>query len=80
MTEEFKSVKSLDLTGLSCPMPIVKVSKAIKEINSGDILDALTSDPGALTDLPAWANTTGNEIVKTATEGANTRFFIKRTS
>lgn len=79
MTEEIKSIKSLDLTGLSCPLPIVKVSKAIKDISPGEVLDALTSDPGALTDFPAWAKTTGNEIVKTDAEGENTRFFIKRT-
>lgn len=77
MNEPIETVKSLDLTGLACPMPIVKVSKAIKEVNPGEIIDALTSDPGALTDFPAWARTSGNEIIKTETEGKNTRFFIK---
>ncbi len=77
MNDIIKTVTSLDLTGLSCPMPIVKVSKAIKELNPGEVLEALTSDPGALTDFPAWARTSGNEIVKTETEGKNTRFFIK---
>ncbi|RLC22350.1 MAG: response regulator SirA [Deltaproteobacteria bacterium] len=78
MNDTIQTVNSLNLTGLSCPMPIVKVSKAIKEVNQGEIIDALTSDPGALTDFPAWARTSGNEIIKTETEGENTRFFIKR--
>ncbi|THB81306.1 MAG: sulfurtransferase TusA family protein [Desulfobacteraceae bacterium] len=78
MNDEIKTVKSFDLTGLSCPMPIVKVSKAMKELNPGDIIDALTSDPGALTDFPAWAKTSGNDIVDTRPEGENTRFFIKK--
>ena len=78
MNDEVKTVQSFDLTGLSCPMPIVKVSKAMKELNTGDVIDALTSDPGALTDFPAWAKTSGNEIIKTGTEGSNTRFFIKK--
>ena len=78
MNDEVKTVQSFDLTGLSCPMPIVKVSKAMKDLNKGDVIDALTSDPGALTDFPAWAKTSGNEIVKTETEGSNTRFFIKK--
>ena len=59
-------------------MPILKVSKAAKEMNPGEVLEALTSDPGALTDFPAWARTSGNEIIKTETEGENTRFFIKK--
>ena len=78
MNNKIKTVQSLDLTGLSCPMPIVKVSKAAKEMDQGEVLEALTSDPGALTDFPAWARTSGNEIIKTETEGGNTRFFIKK--
>ena len=49
-------------------------------VNPGDVIEALTSDPGALTDFPAWAKTSGNEIVDTISEGNNTRFFIKKTS
>ncbi len=79
MSDSIEPVQTLDLTGLACPMPVVKISKAIKEINSGDVIEAITSDPGALTDFPAWARTSGNEIIKTDTEGSNTRFFIKRT-
>ena len=78
MNEELKAKESLDLTGLACPMPIVKVSKAMKKLESGEIIDALTSDPGALTDFPAWARTSGNEIIKTQAEGDNTRFYIKK--
>ena len=78
MNDTIQTVQSLDLTGLACPMPVVKVSKAVKEINAGEVIDALTSDPGALTDFPAWARTSGNEIIKTETEGSNTRFYIKK--
>ena len=78
MNEELKSKESLDLTGLACPMPIVKVSKAMKTLESGEVIDALTSDPGAITDFPAWGRTSGNEIVKTQAEGDNTRFYIKK--
>jgi tRNA 2-thiouridine synthesizing protein A len=80
MSEDIKVVKVLDLKGLACPMPVVKVSKGIKEIEVGQVLQAVTSDPGALTDFPAWAKTTGNEIIKTETEGKDTSFYIKRTA
>ncbi len=59
-------------------MPVVKVSEGIKEIKVGQVLQAVISDPGALTDIPAWASTSGNEIVKTETEGRETSFYIKR--
>ena len=80
MSEEISVAKVMDLKGLACPMPVVKVSKGIKEVQVGEILQAVTSDPGALTDFPAWARTSGNEIVKTETVGKETSFYIKRTA
>jgi tRNA 2-thiouridine synthesizing protein A len=78
MGADIKADRELDLKGLACPMPIVKVSKGIKEVEVGQILKAVTTDPGALTDFPAWAKTSGNEIVETVTEANETSFFIKR--
>jgi tRNA 2-thiouridine synthesizing protein A len=78
MGEEIKVQKVMDLKGLPCPMPVVKVSKGIKEIQVGEILEAVTTDPGALADFPAWARTSGNEIVKTEQGEGTIRFYIKR--
>jgi tRNA 2-thiouridine synthesizing protein A len=78
MSEEIKADKVMDLKGLPCPMPVVKISKGIKEVSVGQIVEAVTTDPGALSDFPAWARTSGNEILKTEQNGKETRFFIKR--
>ena len=78
MSEDFKVEKVLDLKGLACPMPVVKVSKGIKEVEVGQIIEAHTTDPGSLTDFPAWARTSGNEIVKTDQDSEIIKFFIKR--
>ena len=78
MSETINVDKVLDLKGLPCPMPVVKVSKGIKEVSVGQIIEAITTDPGALSDFPAWARTSGNEIVKTEQNGKETHFFIKR--
>jgi len=78
MDEDIKIEKTLDLKGMPCPMPVVKVSKGIKEIEVGQILLAETTDPGALADFPAWARTSGNEIIKTDQGGDSIRFYIKR--
>ena len=78
MSEELKADKSMDLKGMPCPMPVVKVSKGIKEIEVGQILEAVTTDPGSLSDFPAWARTSGNEIVKTDQDGDVIKFYIKR--
>ena len=78
MGNDVQVAKVLDLKGLACPMPVVKVSKGIKEIEVGEVIEAQTTDPGSLTDFPAWAKTSGNEILKTETEGKETSFYIKR--
>ena len=78
MSDDVQVAKVLDLKGLACPMPIVKVSKGIKEVAVGEVVEAQTTDPGSLTDFPAWAKTSGNELVKTEQEDKLIKFFIKR--
>jgi len=78
MSEEMKVSKTMDLKGLPCPQPVIKVSKGIKEIEVGQVLEAVTTDPGALSDFPAWARTSGNEILKTDQESGLVRFYIRR--
>ena len=78
MSEEIKADMVLDLKGLPCPMPVVKISKGIKEVEVGQVVEAVTSDPGSLADFPAWAKTSGNEILKTDQDNGEITFFIKR--
>ena len=80
MSENINVTKTLDLKGLACPMPVVKVSKGIKEIDVGQVLKAVTTDPGSLTDFPAWAKTSGNEILKSEQDGSEINFYIQRKS
>jgi len=78
MSEEIKADKVMDLKDLPCPMPVVKVSQGIKEIEKGQILEAIATDPGAMVDFPAWAKTSGNEIIKTVQGDGEFKFYIKR--
>lgn len=78
MSEDIKISKTFDLKGLACPMPVVKVSKGIKDVEVGDVIEAISTDPGSLTDIPAWARTTGNEVIKTEQDDKVIRFYIKR--
>ena len=78
MSDEIKVNKVMDLKGLPCPMPVVKISRGIKEVQIGQVIEAHTTDPGSLTDFPAWARTTGNEILKTEKSDKIFKFFIRR--
>ncbi len=78
MSDELKVDLKLDLKGLACPLPVVRVGKAIKDVPVGGVIEAVATDPGALADFPAWAKTSGNEILKTERNGAELTFYIKR--
>lgn len=78
MNEEIKVDKVMDLKGLPCPMPIVKISKGIKDVEVDQVIEAVTTDPGSLADFPAWAKTSGNEILKTVQDNTVIKFYIKR--
>ncbi|TDL78846.1 sulfurtransferase TusA family protein [Peribacillus frigoritolerans] len=70
--------KVLDAKGLACPMPIVKTKKAMNELETGQILEVLTTDKGAKNDLTAWAASTGNEMVDMKEEDNVFVFYIKK--
>ena len=78
MSEE--PAKTIDLRGLSCPMPILKTKKEIKTIEIGEVLAVLASDPGAKEDFPRWAKRTNNELLKVEDKGDYMIFYIKRNS
>ncbi|NOQ95482.1 MAG: response regulator SirA [Desulfobacterales bacterium] len=78
MSEDIKVDKVMDLKGMPCPMPIVKISKGIKDVEVGQVIEAITTDPGALADFPAWAKTSGNEILQTDQQEGLIKFYIKR--
>jgi tRNA 2-thiouridine synthesizing protein A len=70
--------RTLDLKGLSCPLPIVKTAKALRELDSGDVIEVLATDPGSVKDFAAWSKTTGNELVASTQDGAVYRFVIRK--
>lgn len=75
-----QSTKILDLKGLLCPMPVVKLAKAIKEMSSGETVEATASDPGVLADIPAWCKSTGNELLKMEKGDKVFTFVVKKTA
>ncbi len=78
MADELKADMELDLKGLLCPMPMVRVSQNISKIPVGGILKATATDPGSMADIPSWARTAGQQVVKAEKDGKNFVFYIKR--
>ena len=69
---------TLDLKGLSCPLPIAKTARAIREMASGEVLEVFATDPGSVPDFRAWSQTTGNELIERSQEAGVYHFVIRK--
>lgn len=70
--------RTLDCRGLLCPMPIVKTGKAIKDLQPGEVLKVLATDRGAIADIPAFAEDTGNSLLNWHQDGSDLVFYIRK--
>ena len=71
--------ETLDCSGMSCPMPILKTKKAIDKLQTGQVLKMIATDPGSVSDVNAWTRKTGHELVDSEQEDGKHIFFIKKT-
>jgi tRNA 2-thiouridine synthesizing protein A len=76
MTEQ--PVLSLNFKGLLCPMPVVKIAQAMKQVQVGQLVEAVATDPGVTADIAAWARTSGNELVALEKREKEFRFVVRR--
>ncbi len=70
--------KELDASGLNCPLPILRAKKALAELDSGQVLHIIATDPGSVKDFEAFANQTGNELMESSENGGKFEFLIKK--
>lgn len=70
--------KELDARGLNCPLPILRAKKALNEMQSGQVLKIVATDPGAVKDFQAFCKQTGNELLSHSEASKELTFFMKR--
>ena len=70
--------KELDTRGLNCPLPILKAKKALAEMESGQLLKVVATDPGSMRDFQAFARQTGNELVEQSSHADEFIHVLKR--
>jgi len=75
---DLKADLTLDNSGLSCPLPIIKTKKAMDGMKIGEILKMVATDPGSVSDIQAWVKKTGQELVGQEKEGEKFVFYIRK--
>lgn len=70
--------KEFDASGLACPLPIVKTKKALSDMAPGQVLRVISTDPGSVCDMAAFAEQTGNTLLEQGNENKKYVFFLKK--
>ena len=87
MSEEIKAIpefeamnfdKEFDASGMSCPMPILKTKKSLSDMSSGQVLKLITTDFGAIKDMQAFTEQTGNVLLSSTEEHGRYIFYLKK--
>lgn len=71
--------QDLDALGLLCPLPVLKAAKRLRAMAPGEVLRVRADDPAAVIDIPHFCAEAGHELVGTEEDGAEQRYFIRRT-
>ncbi|GAA5784500.1 hypothetical protein GCM10007860_34090 [Chitiniphilus shinanonensis] len=69
---------AIDLSGLNCPLPILRTKKALANLASDELLAVTCTDPATPTDFAAFCRQTGNELVESTTQDGKFHFLIKK--
>jgi tRNA 2-thiouridine synthesizing protein A len=70
--------KELDARGLNCPLPILRTKKALADLQSGQVLKVLATDPGAVKDFQTFARQTGHALLAHDAANREFTFFMKK--
>lgn len=72
--------RTLDVTGLNCPLPVLRARKVLKDVAVGDCLTVLATDPASGIDFRHFCNSSGHQLVDASEAGGVFTFVIRRTA
>lgn len=70
--------QDVDASGLTCPLPILRAKKALAQMESGQVLRVITTDPKAVRDFQAFAKQSGNALLAQHEAEASVQHFLRR--
>ncbi len=70
--------REIDASGLNCPLPILRARKALMDMERGQTLRILSTDPGSVKDFEAFSKQTNNALLSSGEEGGKFIFVMKK--
>lgn len=80
MTPTMHVDRFVDARGQMCPMPVLSLAKAFRELQPGQVLSISATDQGARKDIPAWAEKTGNRLLDMTEEQGVLTFYLQKSA
>jgi len=68
----------VDASGLNCPLPLLRLKKALMEMTSGDVVKVIATDPAAHLDFGVYSDQTGHQIIEYVRQSNAQIFYIKK--
>ena len=68
----------VDAKGQSCPGPLVSLARALKDAESGDLFELLATDPGSASDVPSWAEISGNDLLESSESDGVFHYLVRK--
>ena len=72
--------RTLDATGLLCPLPVLRAQKALRDMAAGDVLEVHATDPASKTDMPAFCEEAGHTLLDARDEDGLLVYVIRKES
>lgn len=69
--------QTLDVTGLKCPLPILRAKKALAQLQTNDVLTVLATDAGAPDDFAAFCRQTGHQLLQSSAQDGVFTLVVK---
>jgi tRNA 2-thiouridine synthesizing protein A len=73
-----KFTLEVDASGLICPLPLLRLKKALMEVESGDVIKIIATDPAAHLDIGVYIDQTGHQLLELARQANEQIFFIRK--
>jgi tRNA 2-thiouridine synthesizing protein A len=70
--------KEIDARGLNCPLPILRTKKALTDMQAGQVLKVLSTDPGSVKDFQTFSKQTGHELMSHDEADKEFTFFMRK--
>ena len=70
--------KELDAKNMSCPMPVMKTKKVLRDMVAGEVLHVVATDPASVEDINILLESVEDTLIDSSESGGEYHFYIKK--